>query len=189
VRADPAPGRHAALTAWASRHDENGGLILSVGIAGVFVEGVMRFLVSLALLLTSAVPVLAQQVIPPDGGAYLGLVSTPATTPPLGSGGLIATTTSATVTSLYTGNANNLASWPTSGNAPRRITIRNLGTANIAFCPFGGTCTCVENGVAATNGFTIRANGDWLGFTLNNIAYNTPTIVACSGTVKVEIDQ
>lgn len=109
-----------------------------------------------------------------------------------GVGALTATTSSATVASLYTGNANNIASWPTSGGsttyAPVNFYLRNLGATDAAFCARGGTCTCPENGVAATNGVTLQAGGGF-GFILVNVLYSEPTIVSCSGSDVVEVDQ
>jgi hypothetical protein len=118
-----------------------------------------------------------------------GVTTFPGAASSSGVGALTATTSSATIASLYTGNANNLASWPGSGDAPPFFFVRNLGTTGIAVCIYGGTCTCAANGVAATNGVTIPAAAV-LGFSpRRGTPATTPTIVACSSTDAVEIDQ
>ncbi len=101
-------------------------------------------------------------------------------------------TASAAISTLVGCNAGGTA-WPTSGYLPTSgFWIRNTGTIRLAVCLKGGTCTCAISGATAgvtTIGVAIDA-GNAFGFSnFGNILYNTPTIVACSGTTLAEITQ
>lgn len=145
----------------------------------------MRFLLAAVLALWCA----GAWAEPAPQAPTQGVTSFPGAATSSGVGALTATTSSATIASLYTGNANSLATWPGAGDAPPYFWVRNLGTTAVAVCLYGGTCTCAANGVATTNGWTIASAGS-LGFSpLRGTSYATPTIVACSSTDAVEIDQ
>lgn len=109
-----------------------------------------------------------------------------------GVGAATVTASSASLASLITMNALSPAQWPTSGFAPPHIWVRNLGSTDVAFCPWGGTCSCPETATSNTVGYTIQAGGGAYGYSLflgnTLVPYNTPTIVSCSGTNQVEVD-
>lgn len=100
--------------------------------------------------------------------------------PYVGNGGLSLTTVSVLLNTLTVATG---ATFPTRFGP---LQIRNIGSTDVAICPMGGTCTCPENGVAATNGITVQAQ-QFASFLFNNIAAATPSIVACSGTPTVEV--
>lgn len=131
----------------------------------------------------------SSQAVPTSATNPLPVTTTPSAAS--GTSSLTATTPSATVASLVTNNAANVSSWPTaSGNAPSAYWVRNRGSNSIAWCERGGTCTCSTNAIAPSNGKLLQA-GESYGIAPSGaaIAYNVPTVVACSGTSVVEIDQ
>jgi hypothetical protein len=98
-----------------------------------------------------------------------------------GNGTLSVTTSSALI------NTMTVATGATMPNAWTNLTVWNPNSGgNVAVCPLGGTCTCPQNGVAATNGDTILASGGSWTYILPGTAQATPSIVACSGTPTVE---
>jgi hypothetical protein len=66
------------------------------------------------------------------------------------------------------------------------LTVVNNGTTDAAICPnpasAGAACTCPGNGVAATNGLTLKAGGGGWVSTYAILPAANPTVVACSGT-------
>ena len=62
------------------------------------------------------------------------------------------------------------------------LVVVDNGSADVAVCVQGGTCTCAENSVASTNGTTIKAGGGGYQFSWNKAAVATPTIVSCTGS-------
>lgn len=146
----------------------------------------MRVLLTVLLALWCAVA--NAQPAPPTQTTW----GAPGAAASAGVGALAVTTSSATISSLYIGNAANVSGWPTAGNAPAQFYVRDLGQTDIAVCIYGGTCTCVENwnGSATTIGTTVQAYGSFGFSPRTGTAYNTPTIVACGGGPDdVEIDQ
>lgn len=107
-------------------------------------------------------------------------VSSSSTAAYSGNGSLATSTSSANVNTM-TVNANGAALPSTLS----RLIAFNVGATDAAICVGGGTCTCPANGVATTNGLTLKAGGGY-NLALSNVASSTPTIVACSGTPTVQ---
>ena len=102
-----------------------------------------------------------------------------------GNGSLTLSTASVLINTMTVNSAS--SALPTNLNT---MTAVNLGTTDAAICPNyntpGSTCTCPENGVAATNGITLPANFGGYVLTLYNVGSSSPSIVACSGTPTVQ---
>lgn len=99
-----------------------------------------------------------------------------------GSGSMAVTTSSAPINTM---TLNARAALPVAWS---ELTVYNPSAAgNVAVCPLGGTCTCPQSSVDATNGDTVLASGgSWTYSFPVALALATPTIVACSSTATVE---
>ena len=95
-----------------------------------------------------------------------------------GAGSLSVTTGSALINTMTVTYGALPAAWSA-------LTITNTGASDVAVCVQGGTCTCAGNGIAATNGTTIKSGGGYV-FQWANIAVATPSIVSCSTTTAVD---
>lgn len=98
-----------------------------------------------------------------------------------GNGSLATSTTSALLNTLTVNSS--------AGALPSKLTlieVINVGSTDAAICEntssAGATCTCPENGVAATNGVTLPAGGGGYVLNLAGVSSANPTVVACSGT-------
>src|SRR6185503_1444624 len=154
----------------------------------------MRLLFLVAALLLPAVAHAQSQRIPTCGSAspppgistpYMDAngntcVSSSTTSAYVGNGSLATSTASAAVNTM-TVNSSGAALPATLSH----LIAFNVGATDAAICVAGGTCTCPANGVAATNGLTLKAGGGY-NLTLSGVASSTPTIVACSGTPTVQ---
>lgn len=155
----------------------------------------LRFFAFIALLLVApAIGHAQSQRIPTCGAAtpppgisapYMDAngntcVSNSATAAYVGNGSVATSTTSANINTM-TVNANGAALPATLS----RLIAFNVGSTDAAICVAGGTCTCPANGVATTNGLTLKSGGGY-NLALSNVASSTPTIVACSGTPTVQ---
>lgn len=65
--------------------------------------------------------------------------------------------------------------------------VSNPGATDIAVCTQGGTCTCPETAIAATNGITVPAGVVNYPFNGNGTAVDNPTWASCSGTNNVTV--
>jgi hypothetical protein len=108
------------------------------------------------------------------GNSAVGCVNTVPITS-RGSGALAVTASSAAINTI---NSSGTALPAALSN----LIVTNTGNSDAAVCPGGGTCTCPENGPAATNGVTIPAGNGGFQFNLGGEAASIPTAVACSGT-------
>jgi hypothetical protein len=109
----------------------------------------------------------------------------PTGSPFSGNGSISATTTSALLNTLTVNSSS--AALPLALTAAAVI---NVGTTDAAICAnatgAGATCTCPENGVAATNGITLAAGGGY-NFNFGGLSSANPTVVACSGTATLQV--
>jgi hypothetical protein len=95
-----------------------------------------------------------------------------------GAGSLSVTTGSALINTMTV----TYGALPTAWSA---LTITDVGSSDVAVCAQGGTCTCAANGIAATNGTTIKSGGGYV-FQWPTIVAATPSIVACSAMTAVD---
>jgi hypothetical protein len=109
------------------------------------------------------------------------------TGPTMAGNGSISATTTSTLLNTLTVNSSG-------GALPAgftTLTLINTGQTDAAICAnansAGATCTCPENGVAATNGITLSAGSGGYILNLAGVSAANPTIVACSGTATVQV--